>query len=660
MYPYFYKNEKDLGNISSITCLLCISKFITDKDGIRYSELRCLLCGEVISAMKLKNEYKKYYLDSQKFKIHLDTNHNNCGDFILSHYSSVKSLLIENENELKTVVTYDIGRYFQKSRVLDSTIVSETSDMDESEDEEGMIIESDSIVERGSINSYQTVSIDMTKKVLRLILNGLPLTWDQRDGNSLGSINKKDIIKEIWDGILPSYYLSDKYIPILYNNTKYFVKQHVKNLKHYSLSCDGYSVPSKNIKVMVVFLHEYHNNTFSSILLDVVEMKSNSDTKAVMDKNGNEFELTDTDPIITADCTKCNTCAFKDKHHGCWSHRFNTAFAHMVKANVKSGNTKVCHGLKDNERELVDDFFSSVGRILKRVKGKTYTEFKSFYEKHVKKIIPTNSLNLRQPPTESPTRWLGIIPLLEWLRDFGIMLFFFTMTEKCEIDHLKLKDVLLQLPSVCKEMLIIERAMNILMVDDKPTIHLVLPITTKLKEILKNHKETLTGANERIAKLIATNYHNELNQGCLSISENMSDIYHIALFLYPDAYNLTKDQDLVNKCNEIAINEFLRRAHLYGLSDTDEDLKRFYMKRVDGCHDGNRENTSGNVFANLMSVDYQLKGTFDAVEDILHLSTINGLSDLYTKISYTERRLNHYMINLNQIEKQNTKKQEKN
>ena len=155
---------------------MCVPGFNTNKDDIFYPEFRCLLCEEVIPAMKLKNEYKKYYLDSQKFRIHLNTNHNNCGDFILSHYSSVQSLLIENENELKTEVTYDIGRYFQKSRVLNNTIVSETSDMDESEDEEGMIIESDSIVERGSINSYQTVSIDMTKKVLRLILNGLPLT----------------------------------------------------------------------------------------------------------------------------------------------------------------------------------------------------------------------------------------------------------------------------------------------------------------------------------------------------------------------------------------------------------------------------------------------------------------------------------------------------
>ena len=77
---------------------------------------------------------------------------------------------------MKTVVTYDIGRYFQKSRVLNSTIVSETGNVDESQDEEGMIIESDSKVERESINYYPSVRNDMTKRVLRLVLNGLPLT----------------------------------------------------------------------------------------------------------------------------------------------------------------------------------------------------------------------------------------------------------------------------------------------------------------------------------------------------------------------------------------------------------------------------------------------------------------------------------------------------
>ena len=99
---------------------------------------------------------------------------------------------------MKTEVTYDIGRYFQKSRVLNSTIVSKTGNMDESEDdievlsedEEGMIVESDSKVERESINYYPSVRNDMTKRVLRLVLNGLPLTWDQWDGNSFGSMNK--------------------------------------------------------------------------------------------------------------------------------------------------------------------------------------------------------------------------------------------------------------------------------------------------------------------------------------------------------------------------------------------------------------------------------------------------------------------------------------
>ena len=98
---------------SSITVLLCVSGFNTNKDGIRYPELRCLLCGEVIKAMKPKKGYNKYFLDSQVFKNHLNTCHNNCGDFILSHYSSIQSLLNENENELKTEVTHSISSYFK-------------------------------------------------------------------------------------------------------------------------------------------------------------------------------------------------------------------------------------------------------------------------------------------------------------------------------------------------------------------------------------------------------------------------------------------------------------------------------------------------------------------------------------------------------------------
>ena len=108
MYPYFYKKEKDHIQFLSITVLLCVFDFKTDY-GILYPGLRCLLCGEIIKAMKLKEGYNKYYLDSQVFKTHLNTFHANCGVFILLHYSSIRSLLIENKNELKTEVTHSIS-----------------------------------------------------------------------------------------------------------------------------------------------------------------------------------------------------------------------------------------------------------------------------------------------------------------------------------------------------------------------------------------------------------------------------------------------------------------------------------------------------------------------------------------------------------------------
>ena len=115
----------------------------------------------------------------------------------------------------------------------------------------------------------------------------------------------------------------------------------------------------------------------------------------------------------------------------------------------------------------------------------------------------------------------------------------------------------------------------------------------------------------------------------------------------------------MNKCNEIAANEFLRRAHLYGLKEKDEEIRRFYINYVNGCHDGNGENTPGNVFSNLMSVYYQLKGSFDAVDDILLLSQINGLSDLNEKISKIQRQLKYYENRLNKIQNQNSEKQGK-
>ena len=74
------------------------------------------------------------------------------------------------------------------------------------------------------------------------------------------------------------------------------------------------------------------------------------------------------------------------------------------------------------------------------------------------------------------------------------------------------------------------------------------------------------------------------------------------------------------------------------------------MKRVDGCYDGNRENTSGNVFANLMSVDYQLKGSFDEVDDTLLLINFHNLDEVNMKISEALKHNTYFKKRLNNIQ----------
>ena len=198
--------------------------------------------------------------------------------------------------------------------------------------------------------------------------------------------------------------------------------------------------------------------------------------------------------------------------------------------------------------------------------------FHSFYYQHIKEIIHEDSLTLRQPPSESPTRSLGMVPMLKWLRDFGVMLLYFTRSEKCGIDDKILNSLLFQLPSVCKQLFLIERAMSILMVDDKPSIHLVLPMTSKLKYLPENNMKNLNKTEEYVAKLIAKNYYEEPEKGCLKIDDKMKDIYAISFSLFPYAYCFSKDRELVDECNEIAAGEFVQRARVDGIHD-DERMK---------------------------------------------------------------------------------------
>ena len=93
---------------------------------------------------------------------------------------------------------------------------------------------------------------------------------------------------------------------------------------------------------------------------------------------------------------------------------------------------------------------------------------------------------------------------------------------------------------------LLEYCMSLLMVSDKPTLHLVIPILEGLKTILQSPPCTdfTTDEAKAMIKLIMF----ELNEGCLSIDKpeykEYKDYCYIAAYLFPETDNLVTEETL--------------------------------------------------------------------------------------------------------------------
>ena len=96
---------------------------------------------------------------------------------------------------------------------------------------------------------------------------------------------------------------------------------------------------------------------------------------------------------------------------------------------------------------------------------------------------------------------------------------------------------------------LLEHCMSLLMVSDKPTLHLVIPILEGLKTILHSPPCTDFTSDEakemiKLVKLIMF----ELKEGCLSIDKpeykEYKDYCYIATYLFPEADNLVNEETL--------------------------------------------------------------------------------------------------------------------
>ena len=173
--------------------------------------------------------------------------HDNCGDIICSHYDKLSSLLIERNGFMSTTFQNPVKDLFdiKRKEKEQSGINKEDNQSDCDIIEVKETCNECSFFPQSKPIGFKDIEICKVKKVLRLIISGIPLTWNQRGYRLSENSKKRLVIKEIWDDCLPTYEVSHRLIPILYNNTKVKVKQYVKQLKYYSLICDGYSIPSK-------------------------------------------------------------------------------------------------------------------------------------------------------------------------------------------------------------------------------------------------------------------------------------------------------------------------------------------------------------------------------------------------------------------------------
>ena len=132
---------------------------------------------------------------------------------------------------------------------------------------------------------------------------------------------------------------------------------------------------------------------------------------------------------------------------------------------------------------------------------------------------------------------------MRWLLTYGRLFYRFVFANHLTQEFSYLMGVLHILQETAWLVFLLAHCMSLLMVSDKPTLHLVIPILEGLKTILQSAPCTdfTTDEAKAMIKLIKLNMF-KLSEGCLSIGKpeykEYKDDCYIATYLFPKANNL--------------------------------------------------------------------------------------------------------------------------
>ena len=185
--------------------------------------------------------------------------------------------------------------------------------------------------------------IDAYKKVLALVVSGLPLTWDRSRTES--EEDEKDEAKAVFEYLLKSFigtrslflHWKDEMI----RDVKTVLRNIISRLQSFAICTDAWSAMRPAVHLQVVFLSAFHHNTFFSFLLDSIPIESteadciqNATQKVLKEYSINE-KVT-----CTCDGATSNKKAYEGERSECNSHLFDNVLRHFLWSNKSTAKFK--------------------------------------------------------------------------------------------------------------------------------------------------------------------------------------------------------------------------------------------------------------------------------------------------------------------------------
>ena len=412
------------------------------------------------------------------------------------------------------------------------------------------------VISREYKRSY-IVNHDVFKRIYREIVFSIPVAWNTND--------KTKELAFFGNGVMATYYEFKKYTPQLISEFVNARKRLLHGVESYAFACDGWSALRHGVNLEAFFVTFFHRASFRSVLLDAHPIKKSAalDIQTALQDSCKPYNL-DAFRKITTDSATNNTSAFADRRSPCMAHALSITISHLMNGNLPKSEFPDLYVLRDH--------FRKVNSFCNQVKSRR-VEFLEYVQDNMSINVDFADINdVPLPQTISPTRWLGVAIQMEWLLKYGILYDrFLSQTEADEFADMTY--FLGHMQETAYIIFMLDNSLNLLAREDRPSLHLVIPVLYTLNKILSDGINGVDGCpihfTSPLSKMLAKVILYELEKGSLVIPEQSREHFEIATAFLPGVSSLI-DEKTFEKCKTSLKNEVKR---LISMQDSPWDEK---------------------------------------------------------------------------------------